>query len=64
VAAGKSAADTFAIHAYMDALADVTLFNILRAALTSQILTTVNALLLSALEDPDFGSGDVTLLAM
>ena len=40
------------------------LYNNLRAALTGQILTAVNALFLSALEDPDFGFGDLTPFAM
>jgi hypothetical protein len=37
----------------------VTLYNRLHSALTAQILTAVNATFLSALEDPDFGFGDV-----
>ena len=63
-AAGTAAAVAVAIRTYTDALADVTLYNNLSAALTSQILTAVNASFLSALEDPDFGFGDVTPLAM
>ena len=63
-AVGTSAAIAVAIRNYNDALADVTLFNSLSAALTSQILTAVNASFLSALEDPDFGFGDVTPLTM
>lgn len=49
---------------YNAALADVTLYNSLSAALTAQILTAVNASFLSVLEDPDFGFGDVTPLTM
>jgi hypothetical protein len=49
-----------AIRAYNQALADVTLYNRLSAALTAQIITAVNASFLSALEDPDFGFSDVT----
>ncbi len=64
IAAGSAAAVSVALRAYTDALADVTLYNSLRAALTSQILTAVNASFLSALKDPDFGFGDVTPLAM
>jgi hypothetical protein len=63
-AVGSAAAVSVALRAYTEALADVTLYNNLRAALTSQILTAVNASFLSALEDPDFGFGDVTPLAM
>ena len=63
-AVGTSAAIAVAIRNYNDALADVTLYNSLSAALTSQILTAVNSSFLSALEDPDFGFGDVTPLAM
>jgi hypothetical protein len=36
----------------------------LSSALTAQILTAVNSSFLSALEDPDFGFGDVTPLTM
>ncbi|KAI2491411.1 hypothetical protein MHU86_23166 [Fragilaria crotonensis] len=43
---------------------DVALYNNLRSALTAQILTAVNPSFRSALEDPDFGFGDVTPLAM
>lgn len=63
-ATGTSATIAVAIRNYNDALTDVTLYNSLSAALTSQILTAVNALFLSALEDPDFGFGDVTPLTM
>jgi hypothetical protein len=42
------------------ALADLAVYNNLNAALTAQILLAVNASFLSALEDPDFGFGDVT----
>jgi hypothetical protein len=64
IAAGTAAAIAVAIRAYTEALADVTLYTNLRAALTAQILSAVNASFLSALEDPDFGFGDVTPLAM
>lgn len=63
-ATGTSATIAVAIRNYNDALADVTLYNSLSAALTSQILTAVNASFLSALEDPDFGFGDITPLTM
>ena len=43
-----------------EALADLALYNNLNAALTAQILSAVNASFLSALEDPDFGFGDVS----
>ncbi len=46
-----------------DVTNDVTMYNNLRAALTSQILSAVNASFLSALEDPNFGFGDVMPLA-
>jgi hypothetical protein len=64
VAVGTAAVVAVAIRAYNEQLADVTLYNNLRAALTAQILTAVNASFLSALEDPDFGFGDVTPFAM
>ncbi len=63
-AVGTSAAIAVAIRNYNDALADVTLYNSLSSALTAQILTAVTSSFLSALEDPDFGFGDVTPLAM
>lgn len=63
-AVGTSAAIAVAIRNYNDALADVTLYTSLCAALTAQILLAVNASFLSALEDPDFGFGDVTPLTM
>ena len=52
------------IRAYNQALADVSLYNRLRSALTAQILTAVNASFLRALADPDFGFADVTPLRM
>ena len=61
---GTAAAIAVAVHNYNDPLADVTLFNNLRAALTAQILSAVNSSFLSAPEDPDFGFGDGTPLAM
>lgn len=63
-AAGTAAVIAVALRNYNDALSDVTLYNSLSSALTAQILTAVNASFLSALEDPDFGFGDVTPLAM
>lgn len=64
-AAGATAAQIAeAIRVYNQALADVTLYNRLSAALTAQIITAVNASFLSALEDPDFGFSDVTPRAM
>ena len=63
-AVGTASTIAIAICNYNDALAAVMLYNSLRAALTSQILTAVNPSFLSALEDPDFGFGDVTPLAM
>lgn len=64
-AAGATAAQIAeAIRVYNQTLADVTLYNRLSAALTAQILSAVNASFLSALEDPDFGFGDVTPRAM
>ena len=64
IAAGTAAAVSVALRAYTDALDDVALNTNLRSALTAQILTAVNPSFLSALEDPDFGFGDVTPLAM
>jgi hypothetical protein len=61
---GAAAVIAVAIRTYTEALADVTLYNNLRAALTAQILTAVNLSFLSALEDPDFGFSDVTPRAM
>jgi hypothetical protein len=64
-AAGATAAQIAeAIRAYNQAIADVTLYNRLSAALTAQIITAVNASFLSALDDPDFGFSDVTPRAM
>ncbi|KAI2503218.1 hypothetical protein MHU86_11241 [Fragilaria crotonensis] len=65
-AAGATAAQIAeAIRQYNQAVADVTLYNRLSAALTAQIISAVNASFLSALEeDPDFGFGDVTPRAM
>jgi hypothetical protein len=64
VAVGTAAAISIALRTYAEALDDVALYNNLRAALTSQILSAVNPSFLSALEDPDFGFGDVTPFAM
>ena len=61
---GTAAVIGVALHNYAEALADVALYNALSAALTAQILSAVNASFLSALEDPDFGFGDVTPCAM
>jgi hypothetical protein len=57
---GAAAVIGVALRNYAETLADVALYNSLSAALTAQILSAVNALFLSALEDPDFGFGDVT----
>jgi hypothetical protein len=65
VAVGTAAAISIALRAYKDTLNDAALYNnLLRAALTAQILTVVNPLFLSALEDPYFGFVDVTPFAM
>ena len=64
IAEGTAAIIAINVRNYNDALADVTLYNSLRAALKAQILVAVNASFLSALEDPDFGFGDVAPLAM
>ena len=61
---GTAAIIGVALRNYTEALADVALYNALSAALTAQILSTVNASFLSALEDPDFGFGDDTPRAM
>jgi hypothetical protein len=64
-AVGTAAVIAVAFRNYTDApITDVTLYNNLSAALTSQILSAVNASFLSVLEDPDFGFGDVTPLAI
>ena len=63
-AVGTSAVIAVAIRNYNAALAEVRLYKNLNAALTAQILTAVNASFLAALEDPDFGFGDVTPLTM
>jgi hypothetical protein len=57
---GTAAAIAVALRTYTDALSDVTLYNALSVALTSQLLTAVNASFLSAFKDPDFGFRDVT----
>ena len=57
---GTAAAVAVAIRTYTDALADVTLYNALNAALAAQLLTAINASFLSILEDPAFGFSDVT----
>jgi hypothetical protein len=61
---GAAAVIAVALCSHTDVLADVRLFNNLRAAYTAQILTAVNLSSFSALEDPDFGFSDVTPLAM
>ena len=54
-----------ALRAYNEAIAgDDEKYTRLSAALTSQILLAVNPTFLRALEDPDFGFGDVTPLTM
>jgi hypothetical protein len=57
---GAAAVIAIATLLYTEAIADVTLYNNLSAALTAQILTAVNSSFLSALEDPTFGFSDVT----
>jgi hypothetical protein len=57
---GAAAVIGVALRNYAEALADVDLYNSFSVALTAQILSAVNASFLSALEDPDFGFGDVT----
>ena len=59
-----AAAITVALHNYNDVITDVTLYKNLSAAITSQILSVINASFLSALKDPDFGFGDVPPLAI
>ena len=60
-AVGAAAVVTIALRVYTEAIADITLYNNVSAALTAQILNAVNASFLSALEDPVFGfSEDVT----
>ena len=63
-AVGTAVVVAVAIRVYTEQLVDVSLYNNLRAALTSQILTTVDASFLSALADPDFGFGNITQFAM
>jgi hypothetical protein len=57
---GAAAVIGVALRNYAEAIADVALYNNLNAALTAQILLAVNSSFLSALEDPDFGFGDVS----
>ncbi len=59
---GTAAVVSATLRNYTAAINNVTLYNNLRAALTSQILSAVTATFLSALEDPDFGFGDATHL--
>ena len=61
---GTAAIIGVALRNYAEALADVALYRNLSSALTAQILAAVNASFLSALEDPDFGFGDVSPLTM
>jgi hypothetical protein len=63
-AVGTAAGVSVALRNYTAAINDVTLYNNLRAALTSQILSADTPTFLRALEDPDFGFGDVAPLAM
>jgi len=64
VAGATAAQIAEAIRAYNQAVTDVTLYNRLNSAITAQILAAVNPTFLSALEDPDFGFGDVKPRAM
>jgi hypothetical protein len=57
---GTAAIIGVALRNHAEALADLSLYNNLKAALTAQILLAANASFLSALEDPDFGFGDVS----
>ena len=57
---GTAAIIGVALRNHAAALTDLAIYNNLNAALTAQILLAVNASFLSALEDPDFGFGDVT----
>ena len=57
---GTAAVIGVALRNHAEALADLALYNNLQEALTAQILTAVYASFLSALEDPDFGFGDVS----
>jgi hypothetical protein len=57
---GTAAVIGVALRNHAEALADLSVYNNLKAALTAQILLAVNASFLSALEDPDFGFGDVS----
>ncbi|KAI2496639.1 hypothetical protein MHU86_17842 [Fragilaria crotonensis] len=57
---GTAAVIGVALRNHAEALTDLAIYNNLNAALTAQILLAVNASFLSALEDPDFGFGDVS----
>ena len=57
---GTAAIIGVALRNHAEALTDLAIYNNLNAALTAQILLAVNASFLSALEDPDFGFGDVS----
>jgi hypothetical protein len=59
-AIGAAAVIAVNLNQYTEAIKDATLYNNLSAALTSQLLTAVNASFLSALEDPTFGFSDVS----
>ena len=61
---GTAAQIAESVRVYNQAVADATLYNRLSAAITAQILAAVNYSFLSALEDPDFGFGDVSPRAM
>ena len=60
LAVGAAATVAVALRVHTEAIDNVTCYNNLRAALTSQLITAVNASFLSALEDPVFGFSDVS----
>lgn len=63
-AVGAAAVVAVALRLHTEAINDVTCYNNLRAALTSQLITAVNASFLNALEDPIFGFSDVSPRSM
>ena len=60
LAVGAAATVAVALRVHTEAIDNVTCYNNLRAALTSQLITAINASFLSALEDPVFGFSDVS----
>ena len=59
-AVGAAAVIAVNLNMYTEAIKNATLYNNLSAALTSQLLTAINASFLSALEDPIFCFSDVS----